>query len=127
MSAKRVLSIGQCGADHMSIKRVFSKHFDADIVPADSADAAIETLGEAPVHLVLVNRILDADGRSGLDVIRQLRGDERFAKTPIMLVSNYDDAQREAMNEGAVRGFGKSSLGHADMIARVQPYFSESA
>ena len=126
MSAKRVLSIGQCGADHMSIKHVFSRHFGAEIVPADSGDEAVDRLAEQPFQLVLVNRLLDADRSSGLDIIRQLRADERFAKIPMMLVSNYDDAQREAMNEGAVRGFGKSSLGHADMIARVQPYFAES-
>jgi CheY-like chemotaxis protein len=111
----------------MSIRQVFSRHFGAEIVPADSADEAVDRLQEGPFQLVLVNRILDADGGSGVDVIRRFRGDKRFAKIPVMLVSNHDDAQREAMNAGAVRGFGKSSLGHADMIARVQPYFNESA
>lgn len=124
MQTKRVLSIGQCWADHSAISSVFKDSFDAEVVGADSA-AEVLKQRDGTYDLVLVNRVLDGNGGSGVDVIRQLRADERFQKTPIMLVSNHDDAQREAMLAGAVRGFGKAALGHADMLARVEQYLQD--
>ena len=38
--------------------------------------------------LVLVNRVLDADGSSGLDLIRAIKADPDLANVPVMLVSN---------------------------------------
>jgi hypothetical protein len=37
-----------------------------------------------------------------------------------MLVSNHEDAQREAVQAGALPGFGKASLGQPAMIARLK-------
>jgi two-component system, chemotaxis family, chemotaxis protein CheY len=66
-------------------------------------------LGQA-FDLVLVNRLFDADGASGIEWIRQVQADERLRKVPILLVSNYADSQEEAVAAGARPGFGKSAL-----------------
>lgn len=102
---KRVLSVGQCGR---SISRVVEDQFDAVVVPASSRDEAVTAIEGGDVDLVLVNRILDADGTSGMDVVRDIRGINKHV--PMMLVSNYQDAQDSAVALGANRGFGKSSL-----------------
>ena len=39
----------------------------------------------------------------------------------MMLVSNYEDAQNEAVAAGALPGFGKASLGQPHMLARLRP------
>jgi hypothetical protein len=41
-----------------------------------------------------------------------------------MLVSNYEDAQQEAVATGAVAGFGKASVGHPEMLGRVAPFLA---
>jgi two-component system chemotaxis response regulator CheY len=123
-SAKRVLSVGQCGFDHGSIARTFRQHFGADVTAAHDAVGALAALTQGGYDLVLVNRVLDSDGSSGLDVIRRMKEDEALAKVPVMLVSNYADAQEEAVAAGALPGFGKSSLGQPDMLERVGVVFS---
>jgi CheY-like chemotaxis protein len=119
---KRVLSVGQCFADHSGITRVLRGPFGAEVIAVDSARQALEQLGRESFALVLVNRVFDADGSSGLDLIRALKADERLRAVPVMLVSNYDDAQAEAVRAGAMPGFGKGALGQPHMLARVEPY-----
>jgi CheY-like chemotaxis protein len=119
---KRVLSVGQCFADHSGITRVLRGSFGAEVIASDSAQDALEKLREGSFALVLVNRVLDADGSSGMDVIGAIQAEESLRSVPVMLVSNYEDAQAEAVQTGAVPGFGKAALGQPHMLARVKPY-----
>jgi len=120
--AKRVLSVGQCFADHSGIARVLHGSFGAEVIGADSAPQALEQLRQGTFALVLVNRVFDADGSSGLDLIRAIKADEQLGCVPVMLVSNYEDAQAQAVQTGAAAGFGKAALGQPHMLARVEPY-----
>src|SRR4051812_40759223 len=111
--AAKVISLGQCGVDHSAITRFLRDAVGARVVGTDTFE---QTLTEAAqgADLVLVNRILDRTGESGLDFIRDFRADPDRQKIPIMLVSNYADAQEQATALGAVAGFGKSSLGRPE-------------
>ena len=120
MTAKRILSVGQCGADHGSISRVFQRAFAAEVVGVDTTVEALEKMRREAFALVLVNRIFDVDGSSGLEFIKQVKGDEALAATPVMLVSNYMDAQKLAVEAGAAPGFGKAELGAVQMIERMK-------
>ena len=113
MARPRILSVGQCAFDHASLAGMLSRSFDAEVARADTAGQALDALRSAPYDLVLVNRVGDADGAPGLDLIRALKGDPALASVPVMLVSNYADAQAEAVSLGALPGFGKSELGAA--------------
>ncbi|MFO0909487.1 MAG: hypothetical protein U0794_14225 [Isosphaeraceae bacterium] len=109
----RVLSVGQCGYDHGSISTQLRRWASAEVVAAPTFKKALEALRDAPFDLLLVNRVTDADGTRGLDLIRQLKADPDLAQVPVMLVSDYAEAQQEAQANGALAGFGKSSL-HAE-------------
>lgn len=124
MAVKRVLSVGQCLADHMSITSTLRSHFRVEVQGADTPAEALEQLRGGSFDLVLVNRIGDADGSSGVAFIRQLKADEALRSVPVLLVSNYADAQREAEQAGAVPGFGKAALGQPAMLARVKGFLS---
>jgi two-component system chemotaxis response regulator CheY len=121
MSGKRVLSIGQCFADHGSIARTLQRHFGAEVVGADGAAEALDRLRRESFDLVLVNRRLDADGSSGVDIVKQIKAGEQLRQLPVMLVSNYEDAQNDAVAAGALPGFGKAALGQPHMLARLRP------
>src|SRR5262245_42002286 len=108
MVAKRVLSVGQCQADHARLSASLRRAFDVEVIPAEGAVEALERVGKEGFDLVLVNRVFDADGGSGLDFIRRLS--QGSPGLPVMLVSNYEDAQQEAVAAGALPGFGKASL-----------------
>jgi two-component system chemotaxis response regulator CheY len=120
LSTKRILSIGQCFADHSAIARAFSRYFGAEVEVAASATEARAMLREKAFDLVLVNRILDRDASSGLELIGQLKADEALRDLPVMLVSNYEEAQQEAIAQGALPGFGKASLGEPAMLGQVK-------
>jgi CheY-like chemotaxis protein len=124
MKANRVLSVGQCWADHGSIAKTLKKEFGSEVDPADNVDAALERLRQAAYSLVLVNRVFDANGASGLDLIKLVKADPQLQSVPVMLVSNYDDAQAEAVAAGAAVGFGKAALGRPQMLERVKPFLA---
>lgn len=111
MANPRVLSVGQCGFDHSTISRFLKDAVGAEATPAATAKEALDAVRSGGVDLVLVNRVFDRDGGSGLDLIRDLKSDPATAEVPVILVSNYDDAQQQAVAAGALKGFGKADLG----------------
>jgi CheY-like chemotaxis protein len=124
MPAKHVLSVGQCFADHSSLVHALERHFQAEVVSAATADEAMTALRERAFDLVLVNRVLDADGSAGLDIVEQIKADETLREVPVMLVSNYEEAQLQAVAKGALPGFGKAAMGQPNMIARLETIFA---
>ena len=109
-AAPRVLNVGQCGYDHRTIADYLGRHFGAEVERADTLDETRQALGRGRFDLMLVNRVLDIDESSGLDLIRTLRGDGDLGDVPVMLISNYPDAQEAAAELGASPGFGKADL-----------------
>ena len=116
--AKKVLSVGQCAMDHGSISRALQGGFGADVTPAATADEALAALRGGGFALVLVNRVFDANGDSGLDFIRRMKSET--PNVPVMLVSNFADAQAQAVESGALPGFGKAALNAPETLARLK-------
>jgi CheY-like chemotaxis protein len=119
MPSPRVLSVGQCGFDGPQIARFLQREFGAEVEHADRAGEALEKLRGGSYDLVLVNRIGDRDGAPGLDLIASIKADERLAAVPVMLVSNFPEAQQEAIAAGAVPGFGKAELDSSKAVDAV--------
>ena len=126
MHAGRVLSVGQCGYDHAQIVRHLGRHFGMEVIAAHSHEQALESLRAGAYDLVLVNRVGDRDGAPGIELIRRLKADPETTSVPVMLVSNYADAQNEAVALGALPGFGKSDLGRG-RIAALERALAEPA
>ena len=118
-----VISVGQCGYDNSRIRSLIrSIDSTVEIKETDSHQETMEvlaSLGEAA--LVLVNRVFDMDGSSGMDLISQLKSKEsEFAGIPVMLVSNYEKSQAEAIANGAIPGFGKSELQSVETRRKIE-------
>jgi CheY-like chemotaxis protein len=126
MTPKKVLSLGQCGADDYTLRHFLNAQFGAEVVAANTIPEALAQLRAAPFALVLVNRLLDANGASGLAFISQLKEEPSLAEVPVMLVSNYPDAQQQAVARGALPGFGKSALGDAGTLARLKTVLADN-
>lgn len=119
MAGKRVLSVGQCDFDHNNIGARLKALFGAILVPVDDASEALGLLVRERFDLILVNRVFDANGGSGLDLIRELNAPDH---PPRMLVSNFSDAQDQAVAAGAVRGFGKAELQTPSIVEILRPF-----
>jgi two-component system chemotaxis response regulator CheY len=107
--AIKILDVGQCGFDGPRMAALWRNKLGATVDCVDTGEDAAERLKNGGYDVVLVNRVLDHDGSSGLDVIEDLLREK--TSVPIMLVSDLPDAQNAAVALGAVRGFGKADLG----------------
>lgn len=105
-----VLCVGNCGFDNGNIGRMLAEHFGANVQTAATSEQALGAVRDGRFDLVLVNRVFDANGDSGLELIKKLQEHEETRATPVMLVSNYADAQDAAVALGARPGFGKNAL-----------------
>jgi CheY-like chemotaxis protein len=107
---KRVALIGHCGPDSSYLRMAVSRAANgAQVVAADDT-AELDRLLSEGVDLLLFNRVLDYgfDETEGVAIIRKLRANHPNLK--MMLVSNYPDAQAEAVAAGALPGFGKREM-----------------
>ncbi len=122
----KVLSVGQCGPDHGTISRTLRKELGAEVHSADHPAEALDALRAGSYQLVLVNRVFDADGSSGLELIRAIKADPALSSVPVMLVSNYPEAQSEAEALGALPGFGKARITSSATMAGLKAVLSGS-
>ena len=86
---------------------------------AATSEETFRAVRDGHYDLVLVNRILDADDTSGLDLIQRLQSHEQTRHTPVMLVSNYAETQDAAVALGARRGFGKDAITSPETRAQL--------
>ena len=122
---RKVLDIGQCNADNYRITNLLEQHFDVQVDRSHSLTHAIEAASSTDYDLILINRLLDADGSAGMDVLASLKRNPSSAETPVMIVSNYQDAQDLAVKNGAVAGFGKADLDSAETRDKLKQYLGE--
>ena len=121
---KRVLDVGNCVPDHAAIRSLLERTFKAEVVQTHGPEDTLAALQEERFDLVLVNRKLDQDYSDGLDIIKTIKADAALVDTPVMLITNYEDHQAEAIKAGAEPGFGKLSLNTPQTIERLGKYLS---
>ncbi len=117
--SKRVLDVGNCVPDHAAIRSLLERMFAAEVVQTHGPEETLAALQEQHFDLVLVNRKLDQDYSDGLDIIKSIKADAALTGIPVMLITNYEDHQAEAVAAGAVPGFGKLSLNTPQTLERL--------
>jgi CheY-like chemotaxis protein len=106
------------------IRRFIERHFNAVVVQAHNGADTVATLQRQTIDLVLVNRKLDQDYSDGLRVIERIKNSAHLAHVPVMLVTNYEEHQQQAMQAGAERGFGKLSMEEPETLERLSRFLT---
>ena len=115
---RRVILVGHCTPDEWMLRSAVKRAVPGAEIAAvtHDDDLAGHTTAEA---LLLVNRVLDGvftDG-GGLEMIQRLAAmDDAPA---MLLVSDIEDAQRQADVHGARPGFGKTAINDALTTERI--------
>ncbi|NOT00029.1 MAG: response regulator [Phycisphaerales bacterium] len=117
----RVLDVGNCDPDHAAIRRLLDR-FDTHVDRVMFVDEAMAALRESTYDLVLVNRLVFADSSDGLELVTRMQADPQIRDTPVMMISNFADAQQRAVAAGARPGFGKSALDDPRTMALLSSY-----
>ena len=121
---KNVLIIGHCDLDNPQITSLIEKAFSAKATRLKMSKDAVGYLEKQDYDLVIINRIGAFDQESGLELIKAIKLDGRF-KMPLMMVTNYKDQMDNAVEKGAVPGYGKDKLHDKDTIELLSKYLSE--
>ena len=116
--SKRILLVGHCGVDGPRLKEELSKGLPSVVVDRINSDSDLREACERGADLLLVNREPVGFDGEGLEIIKVVKTD--YPDCKVMLVSDYEDAQREAVSAGAVEGFGKSEMGSPELIQHVK-------
>ena len=117
-TSPKIILVGHCGPDVAMLTGAVRRHVPgASIERINSASQLDEASGGA---VLLVNRVLDGafPTTEGIEFIRTLMA--RDASTKAMLVSNFEDAQADAVAAGATPGFGKRDLYAASTGERLR-------
>ncbi len=120
---KKVLDVGNCGPDHAAISDLLTT-FNVQLTRAHGLDDAMACLRAESFDLVMINRLMDRDGSSGMEIISTIKSDEALARIPVMLISNFPEYQELAVAAGAETGFGKRQLGDAATLELLKKYLS---
>ena len=124
-SKSQVLDVGNCTPDHHMIRMMLERHFDVEIDRVMFVDEALEKMRRTKYDLVLFNRLIFEDGGEGLELVRRAKADESIQLAPMMMISNYPEAQVAAVAAGAAEGFGKSKLFAPETVGKVGRYLKE--
>ncbi len=117
----KVLLVGHCGPDAYMLRSKMRQLFPAATVELVNDDQTLNQQADGQT-LLLVNRVLDgafAVG-DGVSLIRQQRAAHNGDGAAAMLVSNFPEAQAQAVAAGALPGFGKAELGTAVTEQRLR-------
>jgi CheY-like chemotaxis protein len=118
---KQILDVGNCRPDHAAIRSLIEGAFDARVLQAHTAEEALAALQTGQFHLVLVNRQLHRDGSPGLALIKKIKSSPETASVPVMMITNFADQQKLALQAGAEPGFGKQDLRDAATLHKLAP------
>lgn len=124
MLTKNVLDVGNCDPDHAAIRGLLSAGFNATIDRVMFVPEALRALNAKKYDLVLVNRLIFADRSDGLALVTAMKSHPQHAAIPVMMISNFPDAQQRAIAAGAVPGFGKAALWATETIGTLAKYLT---
>ena len=111
-SSRTIVLVGHCFPDRFMLKTAIKRAVKGGAIETVNNQDALEAHLH-PEAVLLVNRELDGKfGTSnGIELIENIAGRD---DAPIMLlISNYEEAQAQAVEAGARPGFGKGDLYHA--------------
>lgn len=107
---EQILLVGHCLPDTYVLKSKIQQLFPDVAVDSCTTQNDLQAKASAS-SLLLVNRVLDGvfDSNSGIELIGKLAQQPDAPK--MMLISNFPESQEQAVNAGALMGFGKLEIG----------------
>lgn len=111
----RVVLVGHCGPDMAMLTMAVRAALPGAVIVKNTEE---KSLWDEPAGLYLVNRVLDGwyTDESGLRLIGELAAKGLRG----MLISNYPEAQRDAVAAGGCPGFGKSAVRSDEAVTLIR-------
>jgi len=95
-----------------------------DVVEAKDGEEALELARSAPPDLILLDMMMP--GRSGIEVLAELRGDARLAGVPVvMLTARTQEADRDAAAVAGATAFLAKPFSPLELTTLVEDLLQE--
>src|SRR4051794_20273651 len=106
---RRVVLVGHCNFDGPRLQQEIQSMPEELEVLRVNDEADLREVCEEGENLLLVNREPVGFDEDGVDIVCDVC--EQYPDQCVMLVSDFDDAQEQAVEAGAMPGFGKRDMG----------------
>lgn len=95
------------------------------VTTAQNGEEALKVIYKTTPDLILLDLIMPR--KNGFDILKELRADPKFAKTPIIVLSNLSQQTdvMEAKNLGATDFVVKADLSLAELVTRIKLLLGE--
>jgi DNA-binding response OmpR family regulator len=104
------------------IKQMLSENFDVRIDRVMFVKDALERMRANRYDLVLFNRLIFEDNTEGIELLKATKADPALKNVPIMMISNFEDAQVASVAAGGEPGFGKKTVFAASTVELLSKY-----
>jgi hypothetical protein len=115
--SKQILIVGHCNFDGPRLVQELSEALPEAAVERVNSMASLRTACAGGAALLLLNREPVGFDEDSLDLVKMVCSE--YPESAVMLVSDLPDAQTQAVEAGAVPGFGKSEMGSQGYINRI--------
>lgn len=115
---RRIVLVGHCNFDGPRLQEEIRAMPEGLEVVRVNDDADLQAVCEKGENLLLINREPVGFEEEGMDIVRELC--ERYPGQCVMLVSDHSDAQEQAVEAGAMFGFGKLDMGTQKLAEAVR-------
>jgi hypothetical protein len=122
---RRVVLVGHCNFDGPRLQQEIAAMPEGLDVLRVNASADLRSACEEGENLLLVNREPVGFDKEGIDIVRDVR--KRYPGQCVMLVSDLPDAQEQAVEAGAMPGFGKRDMGTPKLADAVRRGLGDGA
>ncbi len=118
----KVILVGHCEHDSGKIVDSLLRAGFKEFKSADSVDEAVGFLGKEDISLFVGNRVIGSDEKGGIALVDKVKGCDEGKDIPIMILSGFEETQKEAVEHGAVQGVGKAVIASDETINEFKKY-----
>jgi putative two-component system response regulator len=117
--SKKILIVDDDMINLMLLKKMLTKNSDYEVLEAKNGLEALKILEDNHVDMVLLDIIMPV--MDGLQVIENLRGQNRYIDIPIVVLSTNEMKKKEALELGA-NDFMEKPIREDDLMQKVRLY-----
>lgn len=115
--------------DNVLMRKLFVRCLEEGgftVIEADDPRSVIDLMLDTPPDMVVMDIVMP--GVSGVELIRQIRGDERLASIPVVAVTNLaTPADKRRLADAGFNGHVSKPIKPKDFLATVSAFLGDTA
>lgn len=118
INEKKVLVV----EDNTSLQKLLASRIvtlGVDVTSVGTAQEALTFMNDKTPDLIVLDIMLPG-GMNGFDFLKKIKGEAKFKKIPVIVLTNLDTEQKTAMELGAVDYAVKNNISLDEMLTKIE-------